>query len=314
MTVILLPPGLAFFWRRQASLRSVCFLLSKARNAERDDIARLQVARRLLAHADARRRAGGDDVARLQRHEAAEVRHEEGDAVDHGLGGAVLHGLAIDREPHVERLRVGNLVLRHQPGADRAEGVGGLALGPLSRMLELEGALGDIVHDAVAGDIIQRLGFRDVFRGLADDDAELDFPIGLLRAARDQHIVIRTANGRRGLHEDDRLRRNGHAAFGSVVGIVEADADELAGAGNAGAETAGLKFRQARRIERRDAGKAFGEIAAPPISETWAERSRSLPSLSTRAGFSWPGRPTRVSFMAMSFEEKDQIVQPPSMA
>ena len=73
----------------------------------------------------------------------------------------------------------GDLVLGHQPGADRAEGVAALALGPLAVALGLEGALGDVVGDAVAGDVVQRVGLRDVFRRLADDDAELDLPVGL---------------------------------------------------------------------------------------------------------------------------------------
>src|SRR3546814_1972549 len=55
----------------------VLALLAEAGDAERHGVARLQVARRLLSHADARRRAGGDDVAALQAHEAAHVRSEE---------------------------------------------------------------------------------------------------------------------------------------------------------------------------------------------------------------------------------------------
>src|SRR5512137_1067927 len=43
-------------------------LLAQAGDAERNPVARLQVALRLLAHAHPRRRAGGDDVARQQSH------------------------------------------------------------------------------------------------------------------------------------------------------------------------------------------------------------------------------------------------------
>ena len=45
---------------------------------------------------------------------------------------AGLAALAVDVEPHRQLLHVGNLVLGHQPRADRAEGVVRLALGPLA--------------------------------------------------------------------------------------------------------------------------------------------------------------------------------------
>src|SRR5512140_1546551 len=48
-------------------------LLAQAGDAQRDAVSRLQVALRLLAHADARRGSGRDDVARQQRHELADV-------------------------------------------------------------------------------------------------------------------------------------------------------------------------------------------------------------------------------------------------
>src|SRR3546814_13531700 len=60
-----------------------------------------------LAHADARRGAGRDDVARLEAHELGQVADEEGDAVDHGPGRAVLIALAVDLQPHRQHLRVG---------------------------------------------------------------------------------------------------------------------------------------------------------------------------------------------------------------
>ncbi len=100
-------------------------------------------------------------------------------AIDHGLGRAVLHGFAIDLEPHAKVLRVGNFVLRHQPWAGRAERVAGFALGPLTGALDLESTFRDVVQRAVARDVIKRIIFRNIFRGLADNDAEFDFPVGL---------------------------------------------------------------------------------------------------------------------------------------
>jgi hypothetical protein len=67
---------------------------------------------------------------------------QERDAVDHRLRVPVLHAMAVDLEPQVQGLRIGHLVLRHEPRADRAEGVAALPLAPLALPLELELALG----------------------------------------------------------------------------------------------------------------------------------------------------------------------------
>src|SRR5437773_4999323 len=55
-------------------------LFPQAVDAQADTLSRLQVDRRLLPHADARWGAGGDDVARLQAHEAADIAHQKGNA------------------------------------------------------------------------------------------------------------------------------------------------------------------------------------------------------------------------------------------
>ena len=70
----------------------------------------LQPLRRLHAERDARRRAGGDHVARQQRHVARYVGDELGDAEDHRPRVAGLPPLAVDVEPHVEVLRILDLV------------------------------------------------------------------------------------------------------------------------------------------------------------------------------------------------------------
>src|SRR5215475_4300830 len=114
-------------------------LLAQASDAEPHLVAGLEVARRLLAHADPGRRAGGDDVAGQQRHEMADVAHQVVDREDHRAGIAVLHALAVDVEPHVEGLRILDLVARHQPWPERGEAVAALALVPGAAALELVG-------------------------------------------------------------------------------------------------------------------------------------------------------------------------------
>src|SRR6478609_7103910 len=121
-------------------------LLAQPGDAQAHGIARLQENRRgLAAHAHARRRAGADQVPGVQRHEAADVADQLRDAEHHGPGAAVLEALAIDLQPHVEILRVADFIGRHQPRADRAEGVAALALVPGAAPFELVLALGNVV-------------------------------------------------------------------------------------------------------------------------------------------------------------------------
>ena len=151
--------------------------------------------------------------------------------------------------------------------------------------------------DAIAGDVIQRVGLADILRRLADDDAELDFPVGLLRAARDADIVVRADDGRGRLHEDDRLGRHGGAGLGGVVGIVEADADELADAGDTGAEPR-LTATSGRPAGSSAANffSASGSRNRPETSSILLETSRMRPSRSTKPGFSRPTSPNRSNF------------------
>src|SRR5258707_4474783 len=113
-------------------------LLAQPCNPELYDITWLKELRlRLHAERDARRGAGDDDVAGLQHHELRAVPHQVGDTEDHGLGGALLAVLAVDREPHIEILRLGDLVLGDEPGTERAERLRAFAFGPLAGALDL---------------------------------------------------------------------------------------------------------------------------------------------------------------------------------
>ena len=92
--------------------------------------------------------------------------------------------LAVDFEPELQVLRIGHFVFRDEPGTEWAERVAALALVPQSRPLDLKLPLRHVVNDAVAGDEVERPLFADILGPLADHDAELDLPIGLLRTAR----------------------------------------------------------------------------------------------------------------------------------
>ena len=211
-------------------------LSAEAFDAEGHDLSGAEVDGGLLAEAYSGRGAGGDDVAGVEAHEVAEVADQVGDSVDHGGGGAVLVAVTVDFEPHAEVLGVGDFVGGDEPWADGAEGVCGLALDPLAGAFELEGALGEVVDDAVAGDVGEGVGLGDVAGFLADDDAQFDFPIGLEGAAGEDDIVIGAADGGGGLHEEEGFGGDCHAGLGGVIGVVEADAEEFADAGDAGAD------------------------------------------------------------------------------
>src|SRR6516225_8985417 len=116
-------------------------LLTELLDAEMHDVAGLQEKLWLHAETDARRRAGGDHVARLEHHELADIGDEMLDAEDHRLGRAGLAALAAHIEEHREVLGVRHLVGGDEPGPDRPEGRRALALGPLAGALSLPSAL-----------------------------------------------------------------------------------------------------------------------------------------------------------------------------
>ncbi|MGY3121534.1 hypothetical protein ACVWXQ_005471 [Bradyrhizobium sp. S3.14.4] len=125
----------------------------------------------------------------------------------------------------------------------------------------LEGALGDVVADAIAGDVVQRIGFRDILGAGADDGGDLDFPVELGRAARLFDRIVRAGQRGVGLHEDDRLGRDRGAGFLGVVAVVEADGDEFrdAGDGRAEARLAG-DGGQGGRVKARQLLQGFRRI------------------------------------------------------
>ena len=100
---------------------------------------------------------------------------------NHGRRGAVLPDLAVDLGHQRVIAGVGNLIPGHQKRADRAEGVEGLALAPQPAAVDLEGALGDIIDQREPGDVVPGRFARDVAPAGADDEAELDLVVELVR-------------------------------------------------------------------------------------------------------------------------------------
>src|SRR5262245_14604477 len=102
------------------------------------------------------------------------------DTEDHGAGVALLPPLAIHREPHVEVLRILDLVLGDEPRPDRAEGLAALALVPLAaRAFDLEYAFRHVVRQEVTGDDAHRLVAGEIARTAADHNAQFDLIVEL---------------------------------------------------------------------------------------------------------------------------------------
>src|SRR5271165_4224238 len=244
---------------------------------ELDDVAALEELGRLHAEAHALRRAGDDHVSRQQRHELAEMRKDLGDGEDHVAGVALLPDGAVDGERERDRLRVGDLVGRHQPRPERTERVEALALHPLAAALGLPLALRDIVGEAIAGDLLERVALSDALRLGPDNDPELDLPVHGGRSFRPDDIVVGALDGG-DRFEYDGVVRDWVAGFFGVLSVIEPDADELGNAADRGADprpvgTTGIFSRLIAAIARSFSGDSHSGV----MSGTSSERSRITP-------------------------------------
>src|SRR5207247_2013668 len=81
---------------------------------------------------------------------------------------------------------------------------------------------------AMARDMGERVSLVDVGAAASDDERQLDLPVGLLRIFGNDDVVVGADDAARVLGKDDRLLRHLRAGLGGMVGVVEADAEELA--------------------------------------------------------------------------------------
>src|SRR3954452_8630218 len=98
------------------------------------------------------------------------------------------------------------------------------------------------------------VGLADVARRAPDDDHELGLVVEFFgRLLRDLDGVVVAVQGRVELVEQDRHRRDRIVGLGRVAAVVEADADDLLGIGDAGAEL-GRALRDEEGLGRAGAG------------------------------------------------------------
>ena len=145
---------------------------------------------------DALRRSRGNQIPRVERHDAGRVLDQPRDAPDHVRGVAVLAQLAVQPEAKPQRTRVRHFVRRHQPGTDRGETVEGLP-----RRAVLVAAYRDVEHAGIPEHMAHGLRCRDVARGATDHHAELDLVIGAPLGIRQPDRRPRPHDRRRRLQE-----------------------------------------------------------------------------------------------------------------
>ena len=162
-----------------------------------------------------------------ERHALREHLDALRDGEDHLGGVARLPRLPVHAERDGERLRVGDLVGRHEHGPHRAEGVERLALEPLPVAL-LEVARRHVVDDGVAEDVTEGLGAGNVAAARADHHRELDLVVQLLGDGVVDDVVAGADHRGAGLGEVHGVLGRGGAALGGVVGVVAAQTEDVA--------------------------------------------------------------------------------------
>ncbi|MCJ1260079.1 hypothetical protein MMC24_007919 [Lignoscripta atroalba] len=182
---------------------------------------------------DPGRRPRGNDVARLEGEVRAAIAHQLRDPEDHVCRAAALHLDPVDAAGDVQRLRVVDLVGGDHVRSQGQELVGGLAEQPLAAA-ELQVPDAEVVRVAVPEDVSQSVRRGYGAGSCSNDDAQLGFVVELLGRAGRQHDVFSVAGQGVGeLAEDHRLSRQLGPGLLNVAPVVQADADDLSGSGDA---------------------------------------------------------------------------------
>src|SRR4029078_955996 len=146
----------------------------------------------------------------------------------------------------------------NEPGPERADRVVALGLDPFAGPALLQAPLRDVVADAIAGDIGERLGLRYVLRPRADDHRELDLVVHALEALGLKHRVSGTGDAGACLGEHDRHLGNRHAGLLGVIAIVQPDTEEFRHHPDRWADAGcALDQRQRRDVEGLETIQAF---------------------------------------------------------
>ena len=103
----------------------------------------------------------------------------------------------------------------------------GVAIGKPAKYVSEADALAHVAGYCVINDVSERAfqleGTGQWTKGKSADT----FPVGFERLSGEHDFVVRSADCRSRLHEDNGFLRDRHSCFSCVIGVVEADADEL---------------------------------------------------------------------------------------
>lgn len=258
-------------------------------NLAAHDVAGREPARRVEAHAHTGGRTRGDDVARVERHDARHLSDDLGHPMDEVRRIGALARLAVHEAVHAQLKRHGQLVGRDDNGAHGRVGVDRLAKEPLLVAL-LQAARRHVVEDRVAEDVAFGVLGGDVAAATAEDDGKLDLVVEAridveaaldgLAGAEDAHGSLGKVDGLRGLGEaaaDD-------AALGllEVVCIVDAQAQDVVAGALDGSEQAHRRKRQ--RASSCVIGERGGVIAAGELVNEGKQVERGQAGVKLRDG------------------------------
>jgi hypothetical protein len=150
-----------------------------------DDIARLQKLRLLHRIPHARTRARHKDRALLQRSPLRTIRHQCRNLEAQVIDARTLSQVSIYNSLEMQFRGVGDHSCRHDLRAERRVRVEAFGKVPLGHRAGEEGvalkfARGHVVAACVAANVVEGVGFRDVFCVLRDYEAEFAFVVGLV--------------------------------------------------------------------------------------------------------------------------------------
>src|SRR5260221_1840343 len=193
-----------------------------------DRVAMFHPYGRLAGVADAGGRAHDKEIAGLERQAFGQQGDRLGDRDEHVAGIGALHDLTIETRLDGKARRARRqLVGGDEPGPEAAGLVEILADRPL-RGLALVVAHAAVVEAGIARDTVERLVLGDMARRAADHGNEFGLVIELDRRLRPEHrLAMRDERGR-AAHEEARIFRLGMTAFLGVIGVIEAEANDLA--------------------------------------------------------------------------------------
>src|SRR5260221_1233530 len=191
-----------------------------------DDVTLCQIRLRLHAEANARRCSGYDETSRTQCNELAAIADDRID-IEYHIGRIIaLAGGAIHIEREFERPSLSQLARTRQPRADRRE-CEALAVAPLTAPLDLPTPLGHVVDHDVTGNAIACLVIVDARGGAAHDNPELDLPVGIDRARRQENVLAGSANRRSRFKENHGLGRDWQVGFRRMLAIIQPNSDDF---------------------------------------------------------------------------------------